>query len=73
MPIGTINILAFLSIKLFINTLTIWATSILVQFLVNYVLGWRAWIEEEEEEKIGLDLCPPRLLLHQVWLTTKQS
>ena len=67
-PIATLNIglptldiynhLA-LSPKLFINTLTKWATSILVQFLVNYVLGWRAWIEEEEQ-KIEYDLCSPR-------------
>ena len=60
MPIGTINILAFLSTKLFINRRTIWATSILVQFLVNYVLGWWAWIEKEEEQKIEYDLCSPR-------------
>ena len=59
MPIGTINILAFLSTKLFINRRTIRATSIIVQFLVNYVLGWQAWIEEEEQ-KIEYDLCSPR-------------
>ena len=64
-PIATLNIglpkhdiynhLALLT-KLFINTLTIWATSILVPFLFDYVLGWRAWIEEEERIFVLLDV-----------------
>ena len=45
-----------LSTKLFINRRTIWATSILVPFLVNYVLGWRAWIEEEKRIFVLLDV-----------------
>ena len=45
-----------LSTKLLINRRAIWATSILVPFLVNYVLGWRAWIEEEKRIFVLLDV-----------------
>ena len=39
-----------LSTKLYLNRQNIWATAILVPFLVNYVLGWRAWIYTEKKK-----------------------
>ena len=78
-PIGTLNIglptldiysdLA-LSTKLFIHRQNIWAIAILVPSQLR--LGMAGLDrEEEEEEKIDLDLCSPWLLPHQVSLTTK--
>ena len=40
-----------LSTKLYLKRQNIWATAILVPFLVNYVLGCWAWIEKKKKKK----------------------
>ena len=60
-----------LSTKLLINRRAIWATSILVPSQLRLGMAGLDREEEEEEQKIELDLCSPWLLPHQVSLTTK--
>ena len=69
-----------LSTKLYLNKQNIWAISIFVPFLVNYALGWRAWIYTERKKNrkwtwiFVLIGCYPQMLIARIiWLFWKRS
>ena len=62
-----------LTTKLFYNNHPIWASSLLVPFLVNYTLSWTAWFNSEKQKKFtwiaALLGCYPQLVAARIiWL-----
>ena len=62
-----------LIIKLYNSNNPIWASSLLVPFLVNYTLSWTAWFNSEKQKKFtwiaALLGCYPQLVAARIiWL-----
>ena len=73
LPTGDVYTDLALIIKLFYNNNPIWASSLLVPFLINYTLCWIAWFNSEKQKKFtwiaALLGCYPQLVAARIiWL-----
>jgi hypothetical protein len=73
LPTGDVYTDLALSTKLYANKHYIWASSLLVPFLINYTLSWIAWFNSEKQKKFtwiaALLGCYPQLVAARIiWL-----
>ena len=73
LPTGDVYTDLALTTKLYANKHYIWASSLLVPFLINYTLSWIAWFNSEKQKKFtwiaALLGCYPQLVAARIiWL-----
>jgi len=66
-----------LTMRLYLNEHYKYATSLFIPFLINYVLGWRAWYYGEKQKKytwiFALLACYPQIVaIKSIWLFWRQ-